>query len=366
MSQIEKCRRVVVAMSGGVDSSVAAALLVEQGYEVIGVMLNLWREPGEPERRLLAAADQARDVAHTLGIPFHLLDCTAPFKASVVDAFIAEYGRGRTPNPCLMCNHTIKFGWLLEAARSLGADFLATGHYACVVEREGQYHLLRGLDRAKDQSYVLHMLGQAQLRRVLFPLGQQIKRQVRQIAADRGLQVAHQEESQEICFVSGPDRDGYRRFLQTYAPYSIRPGPILDTAGRELGQHSGLPFYTIGQRRGLGLAWPEPLYVLDIDVEHNALIVGPAAQLGHSTLRAQAVNYVAGHPPGAPLSVTVKIRYKAEDAPATLYPQPDDHALVQLTAPLRDITPGQGVVFYQGEEVIGGGIIAAGKSGTGF
>lgn len=347
----KRSQRVAVALSGGVDSAVAAALLVDQGYEAIGVMLDLWQEPGADT---LSTVEDARRVADALQIPFHLVDCAAQFKACVVDPFIAEYACGRTPNPCLTCNRTIKFGFLLETAQSLGADFLATGHYARVQECEGQYRLLRGVDRAKDQSYVLYMLGQSSLRHVLLPLGEYIKPQVREIAASRGLPVAQKAESQEICFVRDAD---YRRFLETYAPEIVRPGPMLDAAGHELGLHQGLPFYTIGQRHGLGVAWREPLYVLEIDAGRNALIVGPAAQLGRSELRVCEVSYVAGTPPQAPLSVTIKIRYKAADAAATLYPEEGATARIQLAAPLRDITPGQGAAFYQGEAVVGGGII---------
>lgn len=346
-----RSQKVVVALSGGVDSAVAAALLVEQGYKVFGMMLDLWREPGDDAP---SAAEDARRVAAALQIPFQLVDCVAPFKARVVEPFIAEYARGRTPNPCLTCNRAIKFGFLLETARALGADFLATGHYARVREWEGQYQLLRGMDRAKDQSYVLYMLGQAQLRHILLPLGDYTKPQVREMAARRQLPVAAKGESQEICFVRDND---YRRFLQTYAPESLRPGPILDGAGRELGQHQGLPCYTIGQRHGLGLAWREPLYVLALDVPRNALIVGPAAQLGRSELWVGEVSYVGGSPPETPLPVTVKIRYKAADAMATLYPEGATTARIALAAPLRDITPGQAAVFYQGEAVVGGGII---------
>ncbi|HNT78099.1 MAG TPA: tRNA 2-thiouridine(34) synthase MnmA [Anaerolineae bacterium] len=351
-------RKVVVALSGGVDSAVAAALLVEQGYEVSGVMLHLWREPGDA---MSTAAEDARRIAAALQIPFQLLDCVAPFKARVVEPFIAEYARGYTPNPCLACNRAIKFGFLLETARALGADFLATGHYARVQACEGQYRLLRGVDRAKDQSYVLYMLGQSQLRHLLLPLGEYTKPQVRQMAARRNLPVAQKAESQEICFVCDDD---YRRFLQTYAPESIRPGPILDAAGHELGQHQGVPFYTIGQRRGLGLAWAEPLYVLELDVARNALIVGPAAQLGHVELQVGAVSYVVGTPPETPLPITVKIRYKAADAAATLIPEAGNTARIALTAPLRDITPGQAAVFYQGETVLGGGMILK-RAGSG-
>jgi tRNA-specific 2-thiouridylase len=349
--------RVVVGLSGGVDSSVAAAMLVEQGYEVLGLMLHLWSEPGSgAENRCCTpeAVEDARRVAAVLGIPFRLVNCARRFREQVVDPFIREYARGRTPNPCLNCNRHIKFGYLMQIARSLDATFLATGHYARVSRTDGQYRLLRGLDAAKDQSYFLYMLGQEQLRHVLFPLGAYTKDQVREAARAHGLPVAEKPESQDICFVHDQD---YRRFLRAYAPQSVRPGPILDLTGQEIGQHQGLPFYTIGQRRGLGIAWSEPLYVLAIDGEHNALIAGPASQLGRRTVNVADVTFVAGTPPSLPASVTLRIRYTGNEVVATLYPGEDGQIRAVLEAPLRDITPGQGAVFYQGESVLGGGII---------
>ncbi len=353
--------RVVVAMSGGVDSSVAAALLVEQGYEVIGVMMRLWAEAspldgveGVNRCCTLDAVEDARRVAAQLGIPFYVVNYEAAFKRHVVDYFIAEYGRGRTPNPCLACNRYIRFGRLLRQAQELGAAYLATGHYAQVDRVDGRYRLRMGADRNKDQSYVLYMLGQEELARVLFPVGGYTKPQVRAMARRWGLPVAEKKESMDLCFV----RDGdYQRFLREQAPEAIRPGPILDTAGREIGRHAGLPFYTVGQRRGLGIAAPEALYVIRLDVERNALIVGPARELGRRTLLAGEVRYVRGAPPGEPLRVQAKIRYKARLAKATWTPLADDQAQVVFDSPLRDITPGQAVVAYVGDEVVGGGVI---------
>lgn len=352
-------------MSGGVDSSVAAALLVEQGYEVIGVMMRLW---AEEQNRCCApeAVDDARRVAARLDIPFYLVNYEAQFRACVVETFIAEYSRGRTPNPCLACNRHIRFGRLLRHAQALGADYLATGHYARVDQAGGRYRLRMGADRRKDQSYVLYMLGQEELRRVLFPAGGYTKPQVREMARRRGLPVADKDESMEICFVSDDD---YRRFLREHAPEAIRPGPILDTAGREIGQHQGLPFYTVGQRRGLGIAAPEALYVIRLDTARNALVVGPARELGRRTLTAEQVCYVAGEPPPGPARVQAKIRYKAVLADALWTPLANDEARagvqaragakarVEFDAPLRDITPGQAVVAYQGDVVLGGGTI---------
>jgi tRNA-specific 2-thiouridylase len=346
-------RRVVVAMSGGVDSSVAAVLLVEQGYEVIGIMMRLWTED---ENRCCApdAVDDARQVAARLGIPFYLVNYEAEFRDCVVDYFVQEYSRGRTPNPCLACNRHIRFDRLLRRALALDADYLATGHYARIEQRADGYHLLAGLDAAKDQSYVLYMLGQRELRHLLFPLGALTKSQVRETARQRGLPVAERDESMELCFVADDD---YRRFLRTHAPDAVRPGPILDTRGREIGRHQGLPLYTVGQRRGLGIAAPEALYVIELDTDRNAIIAGPANELGRDVLVAREVHYIRGVAPHGPVRVQAKIRYKATLARATWTPLPEGRAQVEFDAPLRDITPGQAVVAYEGDAVLGGGII---------
>ena len=388
-------------MSGGVDSSVAAALLVEQGYRVIGVMLRLWAETVKPviarglspeaipciggdcfvasfdsDRRTTPVSAQdaprndsanrccapesihdARGVADKLGIPFYVVNAEAPFKEAVVDFFVAEYAAGRTPNPCLACNRKIRFGYLLDYARTLGARCLATGHYARVRrDAAGRYQLWRGADRAKDQSYVLSVLGQADLTQALFPVGDYTKSQVRGLAAERGLPTASRVESQDLCFVADGD---YRRFLADHAAETMRPGPILDRRGRQIGTHRGLPFYTIGQRSGLGIAAGQPLYVLELDVARNALIVGAAAELGRTTLRTGPVNWIAGEPPDGPFAAQVQIRYHATPAPATVTPQPDGGVEIAFAAPLRDITPGQAAVFYEGEVCLGGGVIQA-------
>jgi tRNA-specific 2-thiouridylase len=345
-----------------VDSAVAAALLVERGHEVIGVMLRLWSEPGDgADNRCCTpeAVEDARRVARVLGIPFYLLNCERGFKFHVVDPFIREYACGRTPNPCLACNRHIKFGYLMQMALALDAETLATGHYARVQQVDGEYRLLRGLDPRKDQSYVLYMLGQEQLRHTLFPVGEYTKRQVRELAARWELPVAAKRDSQDVCFVRDHD---YRRFLQTYAPEAICPGPILDSTGREIGRHNGLPFYTIGQRRGLGIAWSEPLYVLKVEADRNALIVGPASELGAQRLQVREARFVAGHPPPAPASVVAKVRYTGREVEATLHSGGDGVVDVCLATPLRDITPGQAAVFFRGETLLGGGIIA--KEGT--
>ncbi len=358
--------RVVVAMSGGVDSSVAAALLVEQGYDVIGVMMRLWAESNPtgldvpdamPTNKCcsLEAVYDARSVAERLGIPFYVINVEKPFKAHVVDFFIAEYLAGRTPNPCLACNRRIRFGYLLDYARTLGARYLATGHYARVRrDAQGRFQLWRGRDRGKDQSYVLSVLGQADLAQALFPVGEYTKAEVRALAAARGLPTAARRESQDLCFIADGD---YRRFLADHAGEAIRPGPILDQAGRQLGEHRGLPFYTIGQRSGLGIAAARPLYVLAFDQARNALIVGPAEALGHTWLRTGPASWVAGEPPAPAFQAEVQIRYRAAPAPALVTCTADGAVEVRFEAPLRDITPGQAAVFYQGERCLGSGVI---------
>ena len=359
--------RVVVAMSGGVDSSVAAALLVEQGYDVIGMMLRLWAEDcGEGGANRCCTPGQmadARRIAGQLGIPFYVIDSQEIFRRTVVQFFIDRYVAGETPNPCLECNRTIRFEWLLQHALAIGADYLATGHYARVERNpDGTVRLLRARDLAKDQSYVLSVLSQEKLRRALFPVGDYTKPEVRALAQAYGLPVASKHDSQDLCFLADGD---YRRFLRQHAPDAVRPGPILTRDGRELGTHTGLPNYTIGQRKGLGISYPEPLYVLATDPARNALIVGTAAELGQSSLVAGRVNWIAGTPPAPHFRAEIKIRYKARLACGTVDVQHDGRVIVRFDEPQRDITPGQGVVFYQGDVCLGGGIIIqAGNSET--
>lgn len=346
-------------MSGGVDSSTAAALLVEEGYEVIGVMMRLWAEGGKggPTNRCCSpeAVEDARHVCQILDIPFYLINYERDFKHHVVDYFISEYASGRTPNPCLACNRHVKFDLLLRRALSLDAQYLATGHYARIRRANGSYQLLKGVDGQKDQSYALYMLGQEELAHLLFPLGDYTKDEVRAIALEQGLPIAEKAESQELCFVHDND---YRRFLRTHAPAAIKPGPIVDRAGQVIGQHKGLPFYTIGQREGMGIAAPEALYVLEMDTTRNTIVAGTRAELGRRELIAHQVSFVSGEAPSSPVEITAKIRYKAVEAKATLTPLDRDTVALTFAEPQRDITPGQGVVFYQGEVVLGGGIIA--------
>ncbi len=363
--------RVVVAMSGGVDSSVAAALLVQQGYEVIGIMLRLWAEEGldahgQPNTNRCCAPEavaDARAIARQLGIPFYDIHAETLFKQRVVDSWIAAYADATTPNPCFTCNRHVRFGFLLQKAIALGADYLATGHYARVdaVASEGgaRYRLLKGRDAQKDQSYVLHVLGQRELARAMFPVGEYTKAQVRDLARQFALPSAERPESQDLCFLTQGD---YRGFLKRQAPALAQPGPILNMRGEQVGVHEGLPFYTIGQRRGLNLRTrsdhAEPLYVLRLDPSRNALIVGTAAELGARTAYVRQMHYVSGVPPAEPLRCTAKIRYKAKETPGWLIPQPGGGARFEFDVPQRDLTPGQGLVCYLGDEVIGGGVIA--------
>lgn len=348
--------RVVVALSGGVDSAVAAALLVEQGYAVSGVMLRLWGEPDAKANRCCTPDGVCRAiaVAEHLGIPFRLLNAEREFKAHVVDYLVAEYAAGRTPNPCVPCNRLIRFGWLLERTRAEGAEFLATGHYARVLKDDEGYRLLRGRDRRKDQSYFLHALSQEQLAHVLFPLGELTKQEVRAIARERALPVAEQPESQDLCFLADGD---YRCFLARYAPHLFCPGPIRDTSGRVLGQHRGLPAYTVGQRKGLGIAAAEPLYVLALVPAENALIVGTAAELGQDECYLEGVHYIGDTPPAVSFRATAQIRYRAQPAPVTVTAFDAVRAHVRFDVPQRDLTPGQFLVLYEDERVLGGGAI---------
>ncbi len=362
-------KTVVVAMSGGVDSSTTAALLVERGYNVIGLMMRLWSEGGNGESQFAnnrccspeAVAD-ARGVCQKLGIPFYLLNFESAFKAHVVDFFVDGYARGVTPNPCLQCNRHVKFGELLAKARALGADYLATGHYARIRERNGEYELLRGIDPNKDQSYALYILNQEQLSRALFPLGEFTKQETRGLARRFGLVVSEKPESQDLCFIADGD---YRGFLRRTIPHALSPGDIVDRQGNVLGRHEGLALYTIGQRKGLGIAVGEPRYVLALDAARNAVVVGRAEELGRRELVATAVNWIAGASPSRELRVTAKIRYRSVEADAIVISDTipgngkGDRVHVVFDHPLRDITPGQAIVFYDDEVCLGGGIISS-------
>ena len=353
--------RVVVAMSGGVDSSVAAALLVEQGYDVIGLMLRLWAEDGGASNKCctLDAVSDARAIAGMLDIPFYVRDYKNAFKKIIVDSFIQAYASGQTPNPCLTCNRVIRFDMLLNEALSLGAQYLATGHYARVLQTSrGEYELWRASDLSKDQSYVLHALNQHTLPHVLFPLGDYTKSQVRQLAKDYNIPVFNKPDSQDLCFVGD---GGYRGFLQRHAPHTMIPGDIVDAGGKILGRHKGLPAYTIGQRKGLGVFHSKPLFVIRLDVANNRLVVGERNELGRDELIAHSVTTVSGHPVQEPIRAQAKIRYKSRPAPATIFPLPNNCLRAKFDSPLPDITPGQGFVFYDGDKVLGGGVIGVGE-----
>ncbi len=354
-------KRVVVAMSGGVDSSVAAAILVEQGFDVIGMMMRLWSEPGttnETQFNRCCTPDQmadARRVADQLDIPFYVLDVKDHFRESIVQFYIDEHEAGRTPNPCIECNRQIRFSYLLEQAFALDAHYLATGHYARVQFTNDGYKLFKSADQHKDQSYVLHVLNQQQLAHVLFPVGDFQKDAVRDLARQFNLPVAAKHDSQDLCFVADGD---YRRFLRQHSGEAARPGSIISESGKELGRHDGLPFYTIGQRKGLGVAASHPLYVLNKDTENNHLVVGPREALGRTELTALDVNWIAGHSPDLSNPVQIKIRYKAKPVSGFISDLGQDKIHVRFNEPVFGITPGQGAVFYNDNLCLGGGLIA--------
>lgn len=350
-------RKVVIAMSGGVDSSVAAALLKQQGYSVTGMMLRLWTEPGrETANRCCtpAAMALARQVAAKLDIPFYTIDAKDTFNDQIVNFFVQEYGRGVTPNPCLMCNRHIRWEFLLNRARSIGADYMATGHYARIEHTDGQPpRLFRARDAAKDQSYVLHALDRQQLELALFPLGNLTKTEVRQIAADLGLPVSTAKDSQDLCFLAGTT---YTEFLERNAPQILAPGPILDTEGNLLGQHQGLPRYTIGQRKGLNLPASVPLYVVEKLPESNTLVVGPRERTGLSQAIAGEVNWL-NKPVEGEFRAHVKVRYTGQALPATVTVLSHLQVSIEFDYPVVDLTPGQAAVFYIDDELIGGGML---------
>ena len=346
-------------MSGGVDSSVAAVLLKEQGYEVIGMMMRLWSEPGKEDSNRCCTPDsmaQARRVAAILDIPFYVIDAKEVFRETVVEYFLDGYARGETPNPCLVCNRRIRWTFLLDHALALGAQFMATGHYVRIRrDISGRSELHRAVDREKDQSYVLHVLDQAKLKHALFPVGEYTKPEIRQIAEKHGLPTATRKDSQDLCFLAGED---YRNFLRRNAVEMLKQGEIVTRNGKKLGVHSGIANYTIGQRKGLGVASPVPLYVLGKDPANNTLIVGTREELGSIELTARDVNWVSGQAPVAPFEAEVKIRYTAREVGAVVTPLENGNKVrVKFDAAQRDVTAGQAAVFYQGEVLVGGGII---------
>jgi tRNA-specific 2-thiouridylase len=350
--------KIVVAMSGGVDSSVAAALLVEAGHEVIGVTLHLWDDDDDRLAESLCCsqeiAESARRVCAQLGIPYYVFNYQREFRKHVIEYFLNEYSRGFTPNPCLACNRDLKFRALLNRALGLGYEYVATGHYARIQPSDHGFQLLRAVDHEKDQSYMLHILGQRELSRLHFPIGHYTKAQVRELATARGLASADRPESQDICFVPGGD---YRNLLREERPEALAPGPIVDQQGHEVGRHQGLPLYTIGQRRGIGVAAGQPIYVTEIDPARNTLVVGPASALERTTLHIDSLTFVASTPPDTSFECMVQIRAHATPVPARVTLGEADQAMVTFERPQRAITPGQSAVFYSGDITIGGGRI---------
>jgi len=353
-------KRVVVAMSGGVDSSTTAWLLKEKGYEVIGATMCIGAMEGtssSPARCCsLADIEDARRVALQLGIPFHVFHLRDEFESKIIQYFCDEYEKGRTPNPCVLCNEKLKFGAFLKKALDLGADYIATGHYAKLEydERMGEYLLKKGADRRKDQSYVLFSLTQDQLRHSLLPLGEYRKEEVRAKAFQIGLRVHDKPESQEVCFIQ---EASYHSFLQEKLGESIEPGPIIDRQGNVLGEHKGVAFYTVGQRRGLRLAKGRPLYVIGIDRSANALMVGEEKEVYADAFTIDSVNWINSPEMSSKFSAQVKIRYNHPGSEATVIPKAKEELEVRFKTPQKAITPGQAAVIYDGDRVLGGGWI---------
>lgn len=351
---------VVVAMSGGVDSSVAAAMLKEQGHSVIGVNLRLFSKAEKDAYRLnkqCCTLDSMRDaeaVCNRIGVPFYALNMEREFGHDVVDHFMGEYIRGRTPNPCIACNAQVKFKHLFDRAMAIGADYIATGHYARVARSGGRSRLLTGVDPDKDQSYALYMLTPRELDHTMLPIGEQTKTETRRLAEQYGLLTARKPESQDICFI--PDGD-YRKFVALRAPEASAPGPIRDLAGRELGRHGGIAYYTVGQRRGLGIAGGQPLYVLRVERETNTVVVGPREQLATERLLLHNVSWTDGESPTAKLHAHAKLRYRGKSLPVVVHPRDEQTVEVELLT-AGNVAPGQAVVFYDGEQVLGGGTVA--------
>jgi len=347
---------VLVAMSGGVDSSVAACLLKEQGYEVVGSHMRLVHIEGVEHGCCgPAARADAEAVAGIAGFPFEVADMTLEFDEHVIDDFVTEHAAGRTPNPCARCNAEIKFGAFLRRADELSVDFVATGHYVRTArDAEGRWRLLRGADRSKDQSYMLHMLGQRELGRSLFPVGALAKSETRRLAERFGLPVASKPDSQELCFAPSGDAGA---FLRQLAPDLMREGEVVDPDGRVLAHHAGAAAFTVGQRRGLGVSSPAPAYVIEVDAAANRIVVGPGELLARGGLIADRVSWVAGEPPAVgPFEADVRIRYRGEDVPSVLESE-GDHLRVTFRTPQRGVAPGQSVVASLGEELLGGGRI---------
>lgn len=359
-------KSVLVAMSGGVDSSVAAALLIEQGYEVAGATMKLWQDEDSKRNTegccSIEAVNDARRVADVLGIPHYVLNFKEDFKDKVIDYFISEYRCGYTPNPCIACNRHIKFDLFLGKALAMGFDYIATGHYARVEHQpeSGRWFLKKSQASGKDQTYALYNLTQFQLEHTLFPLGTyESKDKTREIAAGLGLKVAGKPDSQEICFID----DDYAKYIEEKEPGISKPGNIVDTSGNVLGKHKGIVHYTVGQRKGLGIALGKPAFVVSVDPDKNEVVVGDEEDIFLDFLIARDINLIALKELKDEIDVTAKVRYSAKEAEAVIGPYMDDKVLVKFKQEQRAITPGQSVVFYRGDVVVGGGIIeAAGRN----